>query len=212
MEPQSSRGCLPYGIAAAEFLVAVPSFGEPSNGATAEVTFPEVQVSGLASGPQSLSFEYGNIPSVSSYDWSTNPPDIRGLSDAAWEEPLENLTTLSQIVVGTNHAAQQRDSNFTHRRHAFRHRRQRAHRGCPGSTARLTGSGESDPATTRPPTVMVRPPTVGQQVVTEPAARPGTGSSGEKCAHPADCRPLGRDTQRPMAQCVANLAPGTAPA
>jgi hypothetical protein len=97
----------------AEFLVAAPSFGEPSNGVTAEVTFPEIDVGGTASGPQILSVQYDGIPSANSYDWSTDPPQILESSDAEWVEPITNQNAFSQIVVGNNHAAQQRDSNFT---------------------------------------------------------------------------------------------------
>jgi len=101
------------GEAFATFLVRASSFGAPANGVTAEATVPGVGTTGLAAGPQYLWTRYENFPSVSSYDWSPDPPQFLGNYDAVWGEPLEKVGTSSRIVVGTNHGAQQRDSNFT---------------------------------------------------------------------------------------------------
>jgi hypothetical protein len=102
------------GIATADFLVQEPDFGATADGVTAEATFPEVTVSGLASGPQAMSIQYYNgIPSAPSYDWSSYPPQHLDSSGAQWVESIAKGTTVSRSVVGTDHAAQQRDSNFT---------------------------------------------------------------------------------------------------
>jgi hypothetical protein len=107
---------MPYtGRATAVFLVKAHSFGDTTNGVTAEATFPELAVEPLSGDPgqEWLFIEYRNIPSASSYDWSADPPQTLGTSRAGWQEPIVVGTTYSRIAIGTDHAAQQRDSDFT---------------------------------------------------------------------------------------------------
>jgi hypothetical protein len=93
------------------------SFGVAANGATAAVTFPEVDWNGTR--PTEIDLSYP-VPSAPSYDWSSYPATSLTNSTAVWTEPPTSLdvlrltaTTPSKVVTGVNHAAQQRDSNLT---------------------------------------------------------------------------------------------------
>lgn len=138
---------------------------------TAEVPFPEVRVTGLAAGPQSLSIQYDTNPSANSCDWSADPAQILETSRAEWEVPLQNATTPSQIVIGTNHRPQ-RVSNVTL---------------IAGLLFGIGGSALIDREKDASPDgrgQLADSRLAGGQRVRD---RPGATSSGEKYVHPADC-------------------------
>ena len=95
--------------ATTHFLVNARSFGVNYDSVTAAVAIPEIILLGN-SGPvlQTLSVNY-NLPSASSYDWSSYPTSAVDNSQALWIETMASSDTPGRAVVGINHAAQSND-------------------------------------------------------------------------------------------------------
>jgi hypothetical protein len=100
--------------ATTHFLVKAGSFGVTYNSVTAAAAIPEILLLGHSaeSGPGNLSVVY-NLPSASSYDWSSDPTSSVTNSQAAWDETVIGDDTPGRAVVGINHAAQSDDDTRT---------------------------------------------------------------------------------------------------
>jgi hypothetical protein len=106
------------GTATAYFFVKAQSFGVAVNGVTAAAAFPALFTPGTR--PATLVLTY-QIPSASSYDWSSYPPTGLDNSRAVWAEPLTAQQmpvaglggTLARVATGINHAAETHDSTLT---------------------------------------------------------------------------------------------------
>jgi hypothetical protein len=106
------------GTAAASFSVKAHSFGVAANGVTAEAAFPQLTFTGTQPAIMRVAYQ---IPSASSYDWSSYPPFALTNSRAVWQEPVVpnqgqlfgGSLTVSRIATGINHAAEAHDSTLT---------------------------------------------------------------------------------------------------
>lgn len=96
--------------AKAEFPIKADSFGVDYNGVTASAAIPEIFYRG--SGTPTLYAAY-TIPSASSYDWSSYPPESVSESGAVWNEGVSLGDNLARTAVGINHAAQANDNTMT---------------------------------------------------------------------------------------------------
>jgi len=87
-------------IAEAQF--PANDFGYAVNGVTAVAVIPEVFYRGPAGTP-TLETEY-DIPSASSYDWSSDPTQFANSSQAVWNEPVTGGEAPGRAAVGIDHA------------------------------------------------------------------------------------------------------------
>jgi hypothetical protein len=106
------------GTATASFLVKAHSLGVAANGVTAEAAFPQLTFAGTKPAIMRVTYQ---VPSASSYDWSSYPPYGLTGSRAVWQEPVipnqgqlfGGSLTVVRIATGINHAAEAHDSNLT---------------------------------------------------------------------------------------------------
>ena len=97
-------------IASAEFFVEARSFGVEYNDVTASAAIPEVVYDGPGTPLLIVSYQ---IPSASSYDWSSYPASSVDKSGAVWQQALIHGDTVGRVTVGTNYAAQANDDTRT---------------------------------------------------------------------------------------------------
>jgi hypothetical protein len=100
----------PVGTAFASFLVETHSFGETFDGRTASVAIPAVNYQGP--GTFVLETKY-DLPSASSYNWSSFPTQFATDTYAQWNEPVTGSVVSGRVAVGTNYAAQAKDDSET---------------------------------------------------------------------------------------------------
>jgi hypothetical protein len=101
------------GTATAVFPVNSSRFGVNFNGVNAFAAIPEVSYQyrfGLTT--PTLLAEY-EIPSASSYDWSSFPTAMVSKSAAVWQESIAKGDTAGRVASGVNHARETRDANLT---------------------------------------------------------------------------------------------------
>jgi hypothetical protein len=124
LQAETTADTAPYftfdGTATAYFVVKAHSFGVASNGLTAEVAFPQISLTGTRRPTAILTYQ---IPSASSYDWSSVPTSlVPSNSRALWTEavtPGNQLTSqtgippAAPVASGINHTAQTHDSTLT---------------------------------------------------------------------------------------------------
>jgi hypothetical protein len=96
--------------AEATYFVKDNDFGLTYNGIDASAAIPEVYYKGP--GTPTLQAQY-DIPSASSYDWSSFPALYANDIFATWEEPVANGRVPGRAAVGINHAEQASDDNKT---------------------------------------------------------------------------------------------------
>lgn len=96
--------------ATADFPTTVPSFGVNYNAVTASAAIPEIVYQGAGTPVLYVGYD---IPSASSYDWSSYPPSSFSESGAVWEEALIQGDTVGRAAVGIDHAAQTSDDTRT---------------------------------------------------------------------------------------------------
>jgi hypothetical protein len=104
--------------ATAHFWVKAHSLGVAANGVTAAAAFPTLITQGTL--PAIMGVFY-NIPSASSYDWSSDPPVSLSNSHIEWDESVipnqppdnEGRPTFAQVATGINHAAESHDNTLT---------------------------------------------------------------------------------------------------
>jgi hypothetical protein len=104
------------GTATAYFLVKAHSFGVAANGVTAEAAFPQLTFAGTQPAVMRVVYQ---IPSASSYDWSSYPPFALTNSRGFWQEPVipghlfGGGLAVGRIATGINRVAEAHDSTLT---------------------------------------------------------------------------------------------------
>jgi hypothetical protein len=96
----------------AEFGVKASSFGVTSNGVTAAAAIPAIDLIGSVGHFVPVYTNY-DLPSASSYDWSSYPTYAVSNSTAEWVETLGPGDTPGRAVTGINHVAQTNDGTRT---------------------------------------------------------------------------------------------------
>ena len=94
----------------AKLFVKASSFGVEYNDVTASAAIPEIVYDGPGTPVLIVSYQ---IPSASSYDWSSYPPSPVDKSGAVWTEALIHGDTVGRVAVGINHDAQAKDDTRT---------------------------------------------------------------------------------------------------
>jgi hypothetical protein len=100
-----------YGVAFADLFVKAHNFGVTFNGVTASVAIPQVFLKNASGGP-TVYTKY-NIPSASSYDWSSFPTQFVNGTSAGWNEQVSGDGLDGRAAVGINHANQAKDNTKT---------------------------------------------------------------------------------------------------
>ncbi len=99
------------GEAFLDLFVKARSLGETFNGVTADAAIPQVFCNDCVG--TTLETQY-NIPSASSYDWSSFPTQFANGTYARWNESVtESGVTGGKAAVGVNHTNQANDDNKT---------------------------------------------------------------------------------------------------
>ena len=99
------------GQVTADFLVKARDFGVAANGVIASAAIPEINyIKGKGAPILVTGYE---LPSASSYDWSSYPAAQLGSSFAIWHETVTAGITSGRIATGVNNVAQANDDHRT---------------------------------------------------------------------------------------------------
>jgi len=88
------------------------NFGYTNDDVQESVAMPDVVFSNTQVNCE-LDIVYVALPDSQSYDWSSFPTALNTTSFASWIEQVSNGIAPARIVVGINHAAQERNDRYT---------------------------------------------------------------------------------------------------
>lgn len=94
----------------ADFNMRVHDFGIVFGRVTTSVVIPEINYQGKGKPTVLVGYD---IPSASSYDWSSSPPSSIGKSRTVWAEDVTEGVTAGRIAVGVNPTARKNDDTKT---------------------------------------------------------------------------------------------------
>ena len=98
--------------ATVSFRIQASNFGAVFNDVDASVAIPEIVYKGPDNTEPQFDIAY-NIPSASTYDWSSLPTQLATSYVAEWIEDIPDGITPARVAVGINHGAQSNDNTRT---------------------------------------------------------------------------------------------------